>query len=115
MAIGQKDITAVGKDAAPPEVRAKLGHYRSAAAKSISHATLVEFGGLGHAPQMQDSGAFHKSLLEGLAAVASSVEKSHRRSSVGSRLQGSIRRGSSVVNEKESLTTVQKAASRQQE
>ena len=70
--IGQKDTTAIGKDAAPPEVRAKLGHYPElgrAAAKAIPHATLVEFAGLGHAPQMQDPEAFHKALLEGLAAV----------------------------------------------
>ncbi len=70
--IGQKDTTAIGKDAAPPEVRAKLGHYPElgrAATKSIPHATLVEFAGLGDAPQMQDPDAFHKVLLEGLAAL----------------------------------------------
>jgi pimeloyl-ACP methyl ester carboxylesterase len=70
--IGQKDTTAIGKDAAPPEVRAKIGLYPElgkAAAKAIPHATLVEFAGLGHAPQMQDPQAFHKALLEGLAAV----------------------------------------------
>jgi pimeloyl-ACP methyl ester carboxylesterase len=70
--IGQKDTTAIGKDAAPPTVRAKLGHYPElgrAAAKAIPHATLVEFAGLGHAPQMQDPDAFHKALLDGLAAV----------------------------------------------
>jgi len=70
--IGQKDTTAIGKDAAPPEVRAKLGHYPElgkTAAKAIPHATLVEFADAGHAPQMQDPDAFHKALLEGLAAV----------------------------------------------
>ncbi|MGF6378872.1 pimeloyl-ACP methyl ester carboxylesterase [Paraburkholderia atlantica] len=70
--IGQKDTTAIGKDAAPAEVREKLGHYPElgrAAAKAIPHATLVEFATLGHAPQMQDPDAFHKALLEGLAAV----------------------------------------------
>lgn len=70
--IGQKDTTAIGKDAAPPDVRAKLGHYPElgkAAAKAIPHATLVEFAGLGHAPQMQDPQAFHKALLDGMAAV----------------------------------------------
>ncbi|MFL9949931.1 alpha/beta hydrolase [Paraburkholderia agricolaris] len=70
--IGQKDTTAIGKDAAPPEVRAKIGHYPElgkAAAKAIPHATLVEFAELGHAPQMQDPQAFHKALLDGLAAV----------------------------------------------
>ncbi|MGF6569583.1 Pimeloyl-ACP methyl ester carboxylesterase [Paraburkholderia fungorum] len=70
--IGQKDTTAIGKDAAPPEVRAKIGHYPElgkAAAKAIPHATLVEFAADGHAPQMQDPQAFHKALLDGLAAV----------------------------------------------
>ncbi|MGF6771061.1 pimeloyl-ACP methyl ester carboxylesterase [Paraburkholderia sp. GAS199] len=70
--IGQKDTTAIGKDAAPPEVRAKIGHYPElgkAAAKAIPHATLVEFAELGHAPQMQDPVAFHRALLDGLAAV----------------------------------------------
>jgi pimeloyl-ACP methyl ester carboxylesterase len=70
--IGQKDTTAIGKDAAPAAVRAKIGHYPElgkAAAKAIPHATLVEFAGLGHAPQMQDPQAFHQALLEGMAAV----------------------------------------------
>jgi pimeloyl-ACP methyl ester carboxylesterase len=70
--IGQKDTTAIGKDVAPPDVRAKIGHYPElgkAAAKAIPHATLVELAGLGHAPQMQDPQAFHKALLDGLAAV----------------------------------------------
>ncbi|WP_025598397.1 alpha/beta fold hydrolase [Burkholderia sp. WSM2230] len=70
--IGQKDTTAIGKDAASPEVRAKIGHYPElgkAAAQAIPHATLVEFANLGHAPQMQDPDAFHKALLDGMAAV----------------------------------------------
>jgi pimeloyl-ACP methyl ester carboxylesterase len=69
--IGQKDTTAIGKDAAPPEVQAKIGHYPELgklAARTIPHATLVEFPDDGHAPQMQDPQAFHKALLEGLAA-----------------------------------------------
>lgn len=70
--IGQKDTTAIGKDAAPADVRAKIGHYPElgrAAASAIPHATLVEFAELGHAPQMQDPVAFHKALLDGLAVV----------------------------------------------
>jgi pimeloyl-ACP methyl ester carboxylesterase len=70
--IGDKDTTAIGKDVAPPDVRAKIGRYPElgkAAAKAIPHATLVEFAELGHAPQMQDPAAFHKALLDGLAAV----------------------------------------------
>jgi pimeloyl-ACP methyl ester carboxylesterase len=39
------------------------------AARTIPHAKLVEFADLGHAPQMQDPQAFHKALLDGLAAA----------------------------------------------
>ncbi|SDE45647.1 alpha/beta fold hydrolase [Paraburkholderia lycopersici] len=70
--IGQKDSTAIGKDAAPAEVQAKIGHYPElgkAAAKAIPNATLVEFPALGHAPQIQDPQAFHKALLDWLAAA----------------------------------------------
>ena len=69
--IGQKDTTAIGKDVAPPEVRAQLGHYPElgrAAVKAIPRATLVEFPDAGHAPQIQDPGALHKALLDWLAA-----------------------------------------------
>lgn len=71
--IGQRDTTAIGKDAAPPEVKARLGHYPElgrAAAKRIPHATLVEFDDLGHAPQMQAPERFHQALLQGLQAPA---------------------------------------------
>jgi pimeloyl-ACP methyl ester carboxylesterase len=68
--IGDKDTTAIGKDLAPPELRAKLGNYPELgkrAAGLIPGAKLVEFPTLGHAPQMQDPAAFHKALLENLA------------------------------------------------
>ncbi|PKU21823.1 alpha/beta fold hydrolase [Telmatospirillum siberiense] len=70
--IGDKDTTAIGKQFASPEVRARIGHYPDLAkrtAAAIPHATLVEFPDLGHAPQMQDPEAFHKALLAGLAAL----------------------------------------------
>lgn len=70
--VGDKDTTAIGKDAAPPEVRVKLGHYpelAKATAAAIPHATLVEFPNLGHAPQIQDPRAFHKALLDWLAVA----------------------------------------------
>jgi pimeloyl-ACP methyl ester carboxylesterase len=69
--IGDKDTTAIGKDAAPPELRAQLGNYpvlAGRAAQQIPNATLVEFPNLGHAPQMQDPAAFHEALLKGLEA-----------------------------------------------
>jgi pimeloyl-ACP methyl ester carboxylesterase len=72
--IGAKDNTAIGKDAALPEVQAKLGHYQELgklAAARIPHSRLVEFPELGHAPQMQDPDAFHKALMEGLGALSS--------------------------------------------
>jgi len=67
--IGDKDNTAIGKDLAPPAMRAALGNYKAlgkAAAAAIPHATLVEFPDLGHAPQIQDPAAFHAALLAGL-------------------------------------------------
>ena len=72
--IGQKDTTAIGKDIAPPDVRAKLGHYPElgkATAAAIKNARLVEFPSLGHAPQIQDADTFHKALLDGIGEHAS--------------------------------------------
>ncbi|MCJ2138288.1 alpha/beta hydrolase [Methylobacterium sp. J-026] len=69
--IGQRDNTAIGKDLAPPEVRAQLGHYPElgkAAARAIPGARLVEFPDLGHAPQMSDPEGFNRALIEGIAA-----------------------------------------------
>jgi pimeloyl-ACP methyl ester carboxylesterase len=64
--IGDKDNTAIGKQFAPPAVRAALGHYPELgkqAARLIPGAQLVEFPELGHAPQIQDPAAFHAALL----------------------------------------------------
>jgi pimeloyl-ACP methyl ester carboxylesterase len=69
--IGDADTTAIGSDAASPEVKAKIGRYKvlgKQAAKLIPQATLVEFAGLGHAPQMEHPAEFHKTLLAWLAA-----------------------------------------------
>ncbi len=70
--IGTKDTTAFGKDFAPRDVQAKLGHYavlgpRTAAA--IPGATLVEFPDSGHAPQIQEPEKFDAALIEGLARL----------------------------------------------
>ncbi|BDB19640.1 alpha/beta hydrolase [Pseudomonas sp. CYM-20-01] len=70
--IGTSDNTAIGKDVAPPAVKAKLGNYAvlgKQVAKLIPRATLVEFPGLGHAPQMEEPEQFHKTLLQGLNAL----------------------------------------------
>ncbi|MBV7538360.1 alpha/beta hydrolase [Duganella sp. sic0402] len=67
--IGDADTTAIGKDVAPPEVKAKIGKYAvlgKQAARQIPNARLVEFKGMGHAPQMEDPAAFHRALLEEL-------------------------------------------------
>ena len=67
--IGDADTTAIAKDVAPPEVKARIGHYNvlgKETAKQIPGARLVEFKGMGHAPQMEDPVAFHRTLLEEL-------------------------------------------------
>jgi pimeloyl-ACP methyl ester carboxylesterase len=69
LVIGDKDTTAFGKDAAPPEVRATLGNYPKLgkeAASRIPHVHLVEFRDLGHSPQIQAPEVFHKVLLDWL-------------------------------------------------
>ena len=68
--IGDKDTTAPGKQFAPPELRAQLGHYpelAKAAVARMPHGRLIEFPELGHSPQVQDPTAFHKVLLDALA------------------------------------------------
>ncbi|MGR4051831.1 alpha/beta fold hydrolase [Kosakonia cowanii] len=68
--IGTGDTTAPGSDDAPPEVKKAVGNYKvlgKEAAELIPNARLVEFDGLGHAPQMQDPATFHRALLEDLA------------------------------------------------
>ncbi len=69
--IGEKDNTALGKDAAPPEIAKTLGDYprlaREAAAR-IPDATLVLFDDLGHSPHVQAPERFHRELLRQLAA-----------------------------------------------
>ena len=52
--IGDKDVTAIGKDVAPTAVRAKLGHYPELPQKTkaaIPGAELIEFPDAGHAPR----------------------------------------------------------------
>lgn len=70
--IGQKDRTAIGRDLAPPELKARLGNYPAlgkATAAAIPGATLVEFAELGHSPQVQDPARFTTALLRTLAAT----------------------------------------------
>ncbi|YCH30764.1 alpha/beta hydrolase [Erwinia sp. D4-22] len=70
--IGTADTTAIGSDIASPEVKAQLGHYQvlgKEAAKRIPRARLVEFDGMGHAPQMEAPDKFHQALIEDLATL----------------------------------------------
>lgn len=68
--LGNEDITAIGSDIAPPEVKAKIGNYKQLGKeviKTIPRGRLIEFPGFGHAPQIEDPAMFHKALLEELA------------------------------------------------
>jgi pimeloyl-ACP methyl ester carboxylesterase len=70
--IGMKDTTAIGKDFAPPDVRAKLGHYAELGPRTkaaIPGATLVAFPDAGHAPQIQEPDTFDAALAAGLAKM----------------------------------------------
>ncbi|CAI2421682.1 alpha/beta fold hydrolase [Serratia liquefaciens] len=67
--IGTADTTAIGSDIASPAVKARLGHYNllgKQVAKMIPHATLIEFPGLGHAPQMEEPERFNQALIKAL-------------------------------------------------
>ncbi|AZD08312.1 Hydrolase, alpha/beta fold family [Pseudomonas chlororaphis] len=68
--IGTSDTTAIGSDIAPPAVKARIGNYQvlgKQVAGLIPHSTLIEFPGLGHAPQMEQPAQFHQALLGWLA------------------------------------------------
>ncbi|WP_448651446.1 alpha/beta fold hydrolase [Pseudomonas fluorescens] len=70
--IGTSDTTALNRDLASPEVRAKIGNYKvlgKQVAQLIPRATLVEFEDLGHSPQIEDPDRFHAALLQGLKAL----------------------------------------------
>ncbi|MBN3967794.1 alpha/beta hydrolase [Pseudomonas gregormendelii] len=72
--IGTSDTTAIGKDIAPPQVKAKIGHYEvlgKEVAKLIPQSSLVEFPGMGHAPQMEEPEKFHQALLAWLSKTNS--------------------------------------------
>jgi len=69
--IGDRDTTAFGKDVAPPEVRARLGHYPELAQTThaaIRGSTLIEFPDAGHAPQIQEPDKFNDALIKALEA-----------------------------------------------
>jgi len=64
--IGDADTTAIGSDIAADELKARLGQYKvlgKQASELIPRSTLIEFPGLGHAPQMEEPVRFHQALL----------------------------------------------------
>jgi pimeloyl-ACP methyl ester carboxylesterase len=70
--LGDADTTAIGSDAASPEVRAKIGRYKllgKEVIKNIPKGHLIEFPGFGHAPQIEDPAMFNKALLNELPRV----------------------------------------------
>lgn len=70
--IGQRDRTALNRDLASDELKAKLGLYPELgrrAAKAIANARLVEFDDLGHSPQVEAPQRFNQALLEALNAT----------------------------------------------
>jgi len=70
--IGERDTTAIARDAAPAEVAEKLGRYAELGAKAaerIPGARLITFPELGHAPQIQDPERFNAALLDALGAL----------------------------------------------
>jgi pimeloyl-ACP methyl ester carboxylesterase len=67
--IGDADTTAIGSDIASPEVKSRIGHYDvlgKEVVKQIPRGRLIEFAGLGHAPQIQEPREFHQALLGAL-------------------------------------------------
>jgi pimeloyl-ACP methyl ester carboxylesterase len=69
--IGDRDTTAIGKDVAPPEVRARLGHYPELAQTThaaIRGSALIEFPDADHAPQIQAPDQFNEALIKALEA-----------------------------------------------
>lgn len=70
--VGDLDNTAIGKAWAPDSVKPLLGHYEvlgKEVAKKVKGMTLVEFEGLGHAPQIQDFETFWGALEGWLGRV----------------------------------------------
>lgn len=67
--IGERDITAIGRDRASPKDAAKLGNYpvlAREAARRIPGAALVTFPDLGHSPQVEAPDEFNATLLKSL-------------------------------------------------
>ena len=71
--IGQRDRTALGRNAAPPEVAEELGNYPKLGRETnaaIPDSKLVELDGIGHLPHIEAFQRFIKPLKEFLAQQA---------------------------------------------
>ncbi len=67
--VGTADTTAIGSDLAAPDVTARLGRYGVLGKEVVARlqkGRLIEFEGLGHAPQIQQPERFHEALLPAL-------------------------------------------------
>jgi pimeloyl-ACP methyl ester carboxylesterase len=65
--IGQADRTAIGKDAAPAEVKETLGNYPALGKltqQQIKNSKLVEIPGVGHLPHVESFDVFIKAVLD---------------------------------------------------
>lgn len=76
--IGERDITAIGRNRAAPEAAKKLGNYpvlAREAARRIPGATLVTFPDLGHSPQVEAPDEFNATLLKSLKTFLPAATK----------------------------------------
>jgi pimeloyl-ACP methyl ester carboxylesterase len=74
--VGDKDTTALGKNLVLPSIGAMLGNYpvlAKAAAGRFPRACLIEFPDLGHSSQIRAPEVFHRTLLDGVRALAGDV------------------------------------------
>ncbi|ODA68340.1 2-hydroxy-6-oxo-6-phenylhexa-2,4-dienoate hydrolase [Methyloligella halotolerans] len=68
--MGENDHVAPGKNAAPKEMQAKMGHNAEnaqAIVKKMPHARAAIFEGVGHLPQLESRDEFDKVMLDFLA------------------------------------------------
>jgi pimeloyl-ACP methyl ester carboxylesterase len=74
--LGTADTTAIGSDIAPPALKKQLGRYDQLGPqiiKTIPQGRLIEFAGLGHAPQIEDPERFHQALLAELQGLSTAL------------------------------------------
>lgn len=68
--LNARPLIGIGSDIAPPDVKAKICNYPElgrAAQRAIPGSDLIEFAGLGHAPQMEEPTKFNQSMVRWLS------------------------------------------------